>query len=147
MYNTAIQNNQFWSNINKVTHLLRTEFQGHNWGGTVHCSVNTTKMWVFYSKQMCTFNWLSEEDVSAFSGLTFPYIASFTKQCWCRWFEHVELWEEFNLVLLFSIGTLLGCAFIWSKSLKKNKPRIWLWESGNIYIDVLISGAVKTCWL
>lgn len=32
MYNTALQNNQFLSNIDKITHLLTTEFQGHNWG-------------------------------------------------------------------------------------------------------------------
>lgn len=33
MYSTAIQNNQFSSNIDEITHLLRTEFQGHNRGG------------------------------------------------------------------------------------------------------------------
>lgn len=40
MYNTAIQNNQFLSNINKITHLVRTDFQGHNWGGILVNELN-----------------------------------------------------------------------------------------------------------
>lgn len=33
IYSTAIQNNQFSSNMNKITYLLRTQGQGHNRGG------------------------------------------------------------------------------------------------------------------
>lgn len=58
IYSTAIQNNQFSSNINKITYLLRTEFQGHNRGGMFANEHNKYMNIFAYFKQMCTPKWL-----------------------------------------------------------------------------------------